>query len=87
MSLLLATIEDGLPEFKHQLPIPIREYHQFRRHLYSSDGIIIYKDRIVIPPSLRPTCLAALHAAHQATSATLYDSKGRNVNLLAWYHK
>ena len=69
MLLLLSAIEDGLPEFKHQLPPPIREYHQYRKHLYSSDGVIIYKGRIVIPPSLRPTCLAALHAAHQGTSA------------------
>ena len=69
MSLLLTTTEDGLPEFKHQFPPPIREYHKFRRHLYSSDGVVIYKDRIVISPSLRPTCLAALHAAHQGASA------------------
>ena len=69
MLLLLSTIEDGIPELKHQLPPSIREYHQFRRHLYSSDGVVIYKDRIVIPPSLRPSCLSALHAAHQGTSA------------------
>ena len=69
MLLLLSVIEDGFPEFKHQLPPPIREYHQFRKHLYSSDGVVIYKDRIVIPPTLRPTCLSALHAAHQGTSA------------------
>ena len=69
MLLLLSAIEDGLPEFKHQLPPPIREYHQFRKHLYSCDGVVIYKDRIVIPPSLRPTCLSGLHAAHQGTSA------------------
>ncbi len=37
-------------------------------NLYSSDGVVIYKDRIVIPPSLRQSCLAALHAAHQGTS-------------------
>ncbi len=69
MFLLLSTIEDGIPEFKHQLPPSIREYHQFRKHLYSSDGVVIYKDRIVIAPSLRPSCLSALHAAHQGTSA------------------
>ena len=69
MLLLLSAIENGIPEFKHQLPPPIREYHQFRRHLYSSDGVIIYKDRIVIPPSLRPSCMSALHAAHQGISA------------------
>ena len=47
----------------------IREYHQLRKHLYSSDGVVIYKDHIVIPSSLRPTCLSVLHAAHQDTSA------------------
>ena len=67
--LLLSTIKDRFPEFKHQLPPPIREYHQFRKHLYSSDDVVIYKDRIVIPSSLRPTCLSALHAAHQGTLA------------------
>ena len=69
MLLLLSAIENGIPEFKHQLPPPIREYYQFRRHLYSSDGVIIYKDRIVIPPSLRSSCMSALHAAHQGISA------------------
>ena len=69
MKTCFSTIEDGFPEFRHQLPPPIREYHQLRKHLYSSDGVVIYKDRIVIPPSLRPTCLSALHATHQGTSA------------------
>ena len=41
---------------------------EFRKHLYTSDGVAIYKDRIIIPPSLRPSCLSALHAAHQGTS-------------------
>lgn len=69
MLLLLSTIEDGIPELKNQLPPGIREYHHIRQHLYSSDGVIIYKDRIVIPPSLRPPCLSALYMlltkAHQ----------------------
>ena len=69
MFLLLSFIENGFPESKCQLPLPIREYHQFRKHLYSSDGVVIYKDCIVIPPPLRPKCLSALHAAHQGTSA------------------
>ena len=69
MFLLLSTIEDGFPEYKHQLPPSTRESHQFEKHLYSSDGIVIYKNHIVIPNSLRPTCLSAQHTAHQGTSA------------------
>ncbi len=52
----------------HDLPQSIREYHQHRNHLYSSDGVVIYKNRIVIPPSLRPACLSA---AHQGTASMI----------------
>ena len=86
MILLLSAIEDGFPEFKHLLPPPIREYHQFREHLYSSDSVVIYKDRIVNPPSLRPTCLSALHAAHQGTSAMTTKAEA-SMHLLAWHHE
>ena len=71
MLLLLSTIEDGIPALKSDLPQSIREYHQHRNHLYSSDGVVIYKNRIVIPPSLRPACLSALHAAHQGTASMI----------------
>ncbi len=66
MLLLLSTIENGIPERKRNIPVPIREYHQVRRHMYSTDGVVICKDWLVI---LRPACLSALHAAHQGTSA------------------
>ena len=71
MQILLSTIEDGIPEQKHKMPPTIREYHQYRNDLYSVDGVIIYKDRIVIPPSLRSSCLTSLHAAHQGTSSMI----------------
>ena len=68
---LLSFIEEGMPDHRCQLPPELREYHQFREHLYSIDGVIIYKDRIVIPPSLRQSCLAALHVAHQGVSSMI----------------
>ena len=71
MSSLLSIIEEGIPNGKCQLPPQLRDYHQFREHLYSIDGVILYKDRIVIPPSLRQACLTALRAAHQ--DVVLYD--------------
>ena len=64
MNQLLSAIEDGLPEKKHLLPAYLREYHQFREHHYCIDGVVIYKDRIVIPPSMRAHCLTTLHTAH-----------------------
>ena len=69
--LLLSTIEEGMPDHRSQLPPQLRDYHQFREHLYSIDGVINYKSRIVIPPSLRQNCLSSLHAAHQSISSMI----------------
>ena len=71
MAQLVAIIEDGMPEHRHELPEPIRVYHQFREHLYTVDGVVFYKDHVMIPPSLRQDCLAALHAAHQGASSMI----------------
>ena len=69
MNQLLNLIESGMPECRQELPPALREYHQFRDYLYTSDGVILYKNRIVIPPSLRKDILAALHAAHQGVTS------------------
>ena len=69
MEALLHTIERGFPQFRHELPTTLHEYYQFRDHLYTVDGVILYKDRIVIPPSLRPHILATLHSAHQGVTS------------------
>ena len=69
MNLVLDTIESGIPKYRHEMAQSIREYHQFRDELYSVDGVVIYKDRVVIPPSLRNEVLLALHAAHQGVTS------------------
>ena len=68
---LTSIIESGFPEFRHELPPAHREYHQFRDHLYTVDGVILYKACSVIQPSLQQHVLTVLHSAHQgATSMT-----------------
>ena len=62
---LVSTIESCFPEQRHALPPTFQEYHQFHEHLYTVDGVILYKNRIVIPPSLRQQILTVLHSAHQ----------------------
>ena len=69
MNKLLDMIESGLPENRREFPQPLQEYSQFSQHLSSLDGVILYKDRIVIPPSLRNEVLDSLHAAHQGVTA------------------
>ena len=47
----------------------IRQYLPYRDGFYISDGVILYNDRVVIPPQLRYQVLRTLHAAHQGVSA------------------
>ena len=68
MMTLIETIEEGFPEQRHSLPQFLKEYHPLRHHLSTSDGVAVYRDRVIIPTALRKTCLTSLHAAHQGTS-------------------
>ncbi|KAK3788810.1 hypothetical protein RRG08_029257 [Elysia crispata] len=65
MFLLLSIIENGSPDSRRDLPPLLQDFFQFREDLFTFDGVILYKERVVIPPSLRPEVLSALHAAHQ----------------------
>ena len=47
----------------------IRQYLPYRDGFYISDGVILYNDRVVIPPQLRHRVLCTLHATHQGVSA------------------
>ena len=49
--------------------VGLDQYLPFREGYYILDGVILYNDRIVVPVSLRPIVLSALHAAHQGLSA------------------
>ena len=66
---LISIIESGFPEFHHELPPAFREYHQFRDHLYTAHGILLYKPRTVIPTSLCQHVLTVLHLAHQSMTS------------------
>ena len=68
MNQLINVIEDGFPEHRNSLPPDLRPYFQYQENLTSYDGVILYKDRILIPPSLRDTVLESLHSAHQGVS-------------------
>ena len=59
---------DSFPESRAGMPAAIRGFHQYREDITSADGVVLYKDRVVIPPSLRGEVLSALHAAHQGVS-------------------
>ena len=65
---LTELVESGFVQHLDELPEALRPYHQYRSDLSTLDGVVIFKDRIVIPPSLRNIVLDNLHAAHQGTN-------------------
>ena len=80
MNMLVAIIDAGLANSREQLPVPLQEYHKQRDKLSTSDGVILYNDRVVIPPSLRQDCLTALHASHQS----VYSMIARAESSIVW---
>ena len=66
---LVELIESGLPVTRTDFPEPLQDYFQFRNDLHTVDGVVLYKDRIVIPPALRSEVLSSLHSAHQGVTA------------------
>ena len=58
-----------MPEVLSQYPSALQQYYKHRDNLYTVDGVIMYNNRVLIPPSLRSKVLSALHAAHQGTSS------------------
>jgi len=52
MKTLVHVIESSMPELRENLPPNPQIYHQHREQLSTTDGVAMYKDRIIIPPSL-----------------------------------
>lgn len=69
MRMLSDIVTDGFPPRKEQLPEQVRSFFAFRDDLSLLDGVVMHKDRIVIPPNLRPRILSTLHSAHQGLTS------------------
>ena len=76
MCQLIEYIEDGFPDRRETLHPEIRPYYQYRDNLKIYDGIIFYRDRIVMPPSLQEKVLISLHSAHQGISQMISCAEG-----------
>ena len=53
MSQLLNAIQEGFPDCKRVKDSGVSIYWTYRESLYILHGVIMYKDRIVVPPALR----------------------------------
>ena len=66
-------------DFSNNYP-DISEYGRYKGSLYVGDDVIFYRDRVIIPPSLRKRVLGILHSAHQGALAM----KLRAQSLVFW---
>jgi hypothetical protein len=80
---LLQTVENGFRDTDSKTP-QVAAFWQYRNALHVRDGVIIYEDRTVIPPSLCRSVLGNLHAAHPGVSSGATRSC---YCVLAWHHK
>ena len=71
LNTLLDLIQSGFPDLASDTPQPLRTFHQIRNHLTSIDGVILYNDRVLVPPALRSNVLSTLHSAHQGISGMI----------------
>lgn len=77
---LMNTIQNGFPACKDLCPIELREYFRYREDLSISEGVILYKTRVLIPKSLRREVLQYLHSAHQGVQGM----KSRAAETIFW---
>ena len=62
---LMEVVLRGFPQSSHDVDEDLKQYHRFRHDLHVAGGIVCYKDRAIIPVTLRPQVLEIIHAAHQ----------------------
>ena len=68
---LLNTVQEGFPQNGNMLNDYQRPFKKLEKFLSTSDGVILYKNRIVVPPQLRQDILSNLHSAHQGVSSMI----------------
>ena len=60
LTYLINLVQSTFPEKRSDLPPELQQYWTSRSGLAVYDGVLLYKDRTVIPPSARPRVLQVL---------------------------
>lgn len=67
---LYSFIKNGWPSSSAETPENLHQYRQQQSALHISQGLILFKDRLWIPLSLRQNILKKLHASHFGVTKT-----------------
>ena len=63
-------------------PGEVSQWSRYRDDLSVVDGVVLFKERPVIPVVMRPEVLSTLHAGHQGV--TRHAGHGSQLGLVAW---
>lgn len=66
----------GWPNYEKSIKMEIRPYFTARSELSVWNGILMYRDRIVIPDSLRPEVVSDIHSGHLGLNKCRERAKG-----------
>ena len=64
MQAIIGYLQSGFPPGRGALQPGVRQYWNVRHDLWCVDGLLMYKDRLVVPESMQQTMLLKLHEAH-----------------------
>ena len=59
------TLKKGFPNKKEEMPEICKEFFAYKEDLYEVEGLVLWKNRIVIPDALKWEVLQNVHSAHQ----------------------
>ena len=74
MIALASLLQAGAPEDKSSWPENLKTFFQARADLSAQGPVILYKERIVVPASLRSEVLDVLHSSHGGVSSMVARS-------------
>ena len=66
---LVDIIRQGISDNSDDWSMDIKDFFKVRKFLAEKDGVVTYKNRVVVPQSLQSQVLDILHAAHQGCSS------------------
>ena len=67
--------KNGWPAHRNAVTEPVKGYFDARSELSVSNDLLLYRDRIVIPVSLRSEIIETIHEGHQGVSKCLDHAK------------
>ena len=57
-------VNQGWPDSKNAVPLEVRPFWCVRDELYVSEGLVLRREKLVVPISLRRSMLSKIHASH-----------------------